>query len=106
VSVLQQVHLQFQIGLDHNDRPGGDMQRCLTALVLGFSLLVPSVITAKGHDRPKHEWSDQENEHWHQYLKEQRKKDHDWEKANKKEQKAYWKWRDRHADHPDDHHDH
>jgi len=39
--------------------------------------------------------------------------DHDWEKASKREQKDYWKWRDAHPDdHPDqdhhdqDHHDH
>ena len=82
------------------------MRRYLTALVLGFSLLAPSVITAQEkHDQPKHEWSDQENEHWHQYLKEHHKKDHDWQKAKKSEQKAYWKWRDAHQDQPD-HHDH
>lgn len=81
------------------------MRRYLTALVLGFSLLAPSVITAQDHDRPKHEWSDQENTHWHQYLKEQHKKDHDWDKSTKREQKAYWKWRDAHPDQTD-HHDH
>lgn len=81
------------------------MRRYLTALVLGFSLLAPAVITAQDHDRPKHEWSDQENEHWHQYLKEHHKKDHEWAKATKSEQKAYWKWRDVHPDH-EDHPDH
>lgn len=81
------------------------MRRYLTALVLGFSLLAPSVIMAQEHDRPKHEWNDQENDHWRQYLKENHKKDHDWAKASKREQKAYWKWRDAHHDHPD-HPDH
>ncbi|HEY6351094.1 MAG TPA: hypothetical protein VI636_16950 [Candidatus Angelobacter sp.] len=85
------------------------MRRYLTAVALGISLLAPSAITAQEHDRdrdrPKHEWSDQEKDHWHQYLNEHHKKDHDWEKASKREQKAYWKWRDAHPDHQDqDHH--
>ena len=85
------------------------MRRYLMTIALGVSLLGPSIITAQDHDRPKHEWNDQEKDHWHQYLNEHHKKDHDWEKSSKREQKAYWKWRDAHQDnehHDQDHHDH
>lgn len=81
------------------------MLRYLTALVLGISLLAPVAVTAQDHDRPKasHEWNDHENESWHKYLKDHHKKDHEWDKANKREQKAYWKWRDAHPDAHDAH---
>jgi hypothetical protein len=46
----------------------------------------------------EHQWNDGENTAWHQYLKEHHKKDHEWAKANKREQAAYWKWRDQHKD--------
>jgi hypothetical protein len=76
------------------------MLRYLAAVVLGISLMAPTVLTAQDHDRPAqtHQWNDHENEKWHEYLKEKHKKDHDWEKASKREQKAYWKWRDAHPD--------
>jgi hypothetical protein len=51
-----------------------------------------------GHMQKSHQWNDSENEPWHQYLKEHHKKDHDWSKASKREQNAYWKWRDQHHD--------
>jgi hypothetical protein len=62
-----------------------------------MGLLLPMGV-AMAQDHPKHEWSDNENPAWHQYLKEQHKKDHEWAKANKREQNAYWKWRDQHRD--------
>jgi hypothetical protein len=76
------------------------MRKFVGSLVLGVALLTPSatLIAQDHHDRPSHEWKDSENETWHRYLKEHHKKDHDWEKANKKEQSAYWKWRDQHRD--------
>ena len=64
---------------------------------MSLGLLLPMrVITAQDH--PKHVWSDSENPAWHQHLKEQHKKDHEWAKATKREQTAYWKWRDKHPD--------
>jgi len=77
------------------------MLRYLGALVLGVSLLGSvAVAAADDHDRAvqRHEWNDHENQYWHQYLKEHRRKDHEWEKATKKEQRNYWKWRDSHPD--------
>jgi len=81
------------------------MLREFTAFVLGVSLLASSAaVIAQDHDqdhdrdRPAHQWSAQEDPHWHQYLKEHQKKDHDWDHATKREQTAYWKWRDAHPD--------
>lgn len=45
-----------------------------------------------------HEWNEQEDKHWHDYLKERRKQDHDWAKATKREQREYWRWREKHRD--------
>lgn len=78
------------------------MLRCLAASVLGISMLAPVVLIAQNHDpnamQAKHVWNDHENAYWHQYLKEHHKKDHDWAKASKSEQRDYWKWRDAHPD--------
>jgi hypothetical protein len=77
------------------------MSRFLTAIVLGFCLMA-SVATVKAQPAPvplqTHVWNDQEDPHWHAYLKERHRKDHDWKKATKREQKEYWKWRDQHPD--------
>ena len=72
------------------------MSRFLTAAALSIGLLVPFGAIAQDHDH--HVWTAQEDPSWHQYLKEHHKKDHDWAKANKKEQADYWKWRDAHPD--------
>lgn len=71
------------------------MFRYLGTLVLGASLLAPMTLMAQDHD---HHWSDSESPAWHQYLKEHHKKEHDWAKASKREQRDYWKWRDAHPD--------
>ena len=86
------------------------MFRYLTAVVLGVSLLAPA-INAQDHDRDHdrddrdharehriHEWNEHEREHWHAYLKERHRRDHEWERASKREQREYWKWRDEHPD--------
>jgi hypothetical protein len=76
------------------------MYKFLGCLVLGLGLLSPvATLNAQDHhDQVEHRWNDSESPAWHQYLKERHKKDHDWEKASKKEQSAYWKWRDQHKD--------
>lgn len=73
------------------------MKKILGALVLSVGLLTPTVSLLA--DPPHHEWSANEDPYWHQYLKEHHKKDHDWSKASRREQQAYWKWRDSHPDH-------
>lgn len=77
------------------------MYKVLSSFVLGVCLLTPTTaLVAQERDQaaPVHQWNDSENPAWHQYLKEHKKKDHDWSKANKKEQSDYWKWRDQHRD--------
>jgi hypothetical protein len=46
-----------------------------------------------------HNWDDNENRAWGQYLSENHKKPHDFKKTKKAEQSQYWNWR---HDHPDD----
>jgi len=48
-----------------------------------------------------HDWDDNENRAWGQYLSENHKKDHDFQKADKKEQSDYWNWRHAHPDKDD-----
>ena len=45
-----------------------------------------------------HNWDDNENRRWGLYLQENHRKDHDFRKANRKEQSEYWKWRHEHHD--------
>lgn len=88
------------------------MKKILGSLALSFCLLAPiGALNAQDHqdrqDHASHQWNDNENANWHQYLKEHHKKDHDWDKASKREQSSYWKWRDQHPEHQDqDHPDH
>jgi hypothetical protein len=49
-----------------------------------------------------HNWDDNENRVWGQYLLDNHRKPHDYRKARKSEQSEYWNWR---HDHQDDHHD-
>ena len=81
------------------------MSKLFASLCLSLCLLTPTVaLHAQDHpdhdqmQHNSHQWNDSENEPWHQYLKEHHKKDHDWSKASKREQTAYWKWRDQHRD--------
>lgn len=79
------------------------MSRFLVATVLGFCLMASvGIVSAQAAPVPMqthtHQWNDQEDAHWHEYLKEHHRKDHDWAKANKREQSNYWKWRDKHPD--------
>lgn len=71
------------------------MRRYLGTFLLAASFLAPTALLAQNHD---HQWNDNENTYWHQYLKEHHKKDHDWNKASKREREDYWKWRDAHPD--------
>lgn len=45
-----------------------------------------------------HNWDDNENRAWGQYLTENRRNSHEFAKANKREQAQYWKWRHNHPD--------
>ena len=45
-----------------------------------------------------HNWDDNENRAWGQYLTENHKKSHEFSKGSKKEQSQYWNWRHAHPD--------
>jgi hypothetical protein len=80
------------------------MSRFIGAAVLGVCLMASvAIVSAQAQDMaqngtPGHQWNDHEDQVWHQYLKDHHRKDHDWAKASKREQKEYWKWRDKHPD--------
>jgi hypothetical protein len=46
-----------------------------------------------------HNWNDNENRAWGQFLVENHKDHHEYSKSNKKEQSEYWDWRHAHPDH-------
>jgi hypothetical protein len=76
-----------------------DMSKLIASFALAMCLMTPAVSTLRAQDHPNpHVWSDGENDSWHRYLKEKHIKDHEWTKANKREQANYWKWRDQHRD--------
>jgi hypothetical protein len=45
-----------------------------------------------------HNWDDNENRAWGQYLTQNHKNSHEFSKANKKEQSNYWNYRHSHPD--------
>lgn len=45
-----------------------------------------------------HNWDDNENHAWGQFLTENHKSSHEYSKANKKEQSQYWNYRHSHPD--------
>jgi hypothetical protein len=78
------------------------------AILLAATLAAPTVIVSapaaqddRVYDRDHkdyHHWDDHENQAWHRYLAEQHRQEHEFAKANKKEQEAYWNWRHSHPD--------
>jgi hypothetical protein len=78
------------------------MSRYLGLALLGVCLTIPAAIVSVQQtyaaQAPQHQWSDQEDPHWRAYLKERHRNYHDWQKASKREQRDYWKWRDAHPD--------
>jgi len=45
-----------------------------------------------------HNWDDNENHAWGRFIVEKHRKDHEFSKANKREQAEYWNWRHSHPD--------
>jgi hypothetical protein len=86
--------------------------RYIASIFLTAALAVPVSIMAapvpqEGHDQNQvydkghkdyHNWDDNENRAWGQYLTENHKKSHEFSKANEKEQSQYWNWRHAHPD--------
>lgn len=86
--------------------------RYITSLFLTAALAAPVAIMAipvpqEGRDQHRvydkehkdyHNWDDNENHAWGQYLTENHKTSHEYSKANKKEQSQYWNYRHSHPD--------
>ncbi len=86
------------------------MSHFVNVLFLSVALSVPLALQAQDHQdtqnkrvydsahKDYHEWNANEDQTYHQYLKDNHKKDHDWSKASKKEQTDYWNWRHQHPE--------
>jgi len=92
------------------------MSRFFGAVLLSAALLVPVGVQAQeGRDdhshsdtqskryydsthKDYHQWNSNEDQAYHQYLKENHRADKNWSKASKKDQNAYWNWRHEHSD--------
>jgi hypothetical protein len=46
-----------------------------------------------------HNWDDNENRFWGQFLVENHRDSHEYAKSNRKERSEYWNWRHAHPDH-------
>ena len=93
------------------------VHKYIPALFLSAALMVPaSALAARAaakqdasvqvrvydsEHKDYHNWDDNENRAWGQYLSENHKKAHDFQKADKKEQSNYWNWRHTHPDKDD-----
>ena len=82
----------------------------LASLLLTTALAAPAAIMAapvpqevqvrvydKDH-KDYHNWDDNENRAWGQFLTENHRSSHDFKKSKKKEQSEYWNWRHAHPD--------
>lgn len=84
------------------------LKRCISSILLAATLGAPVVmVTAcaaqddRVYDRDHkdyHHWDSHENQAWHRYLAENHRKDHEFAKADRKEQQEYWNWRHNHPD--------
>ncbi len=82
----------------------------LAALFVTAALTAPVAIKAapaRQEDRDRvydkehkdyHHWDDKENAAWKRFLAEKHRKEHEFAKANEKEQAEYWEWRHSHPD--------
>ena len=86
--------------------------RYIASLFLTAALAAPVALMAipapqEDHNRNRvydkehkdyHNWDDNENKAWGQYLSENHKSSHEYAKASKKEQSQYWNYRHAHPD--------
>jgi len=86
--------------------------RYIASMFLTTALAVPASVLAapkpqeasvqvrvydKDH-KDYHNWDDRENAAWGRFLAEKHRKEHEFAKANEKEQAEYWNWRHSHPD--------
>ena len=84
------------------------VKRFIAPLFLTAALAAPATIVAAAagqndrvYDREHkdyHHWDEHENAAWHRYMVEKHIQEHEWAKANKREQADYWNWRHSHPD--------
>jgi hypothetical protein len=86
------------------------MRRYFSTLFLGAILCYPVMSHAAAapdkddhryydaEHKDYHEWNENEDRAWRHWLEEQHRGYHDWAKANKREQREYWRWRHAHED--------
>jgi type III secretory pathway component EscR len=85
------------------------MHRYLSVLLLSTALIVPVVMRADDDHRQTrryydknardwHEWNENEDHSYHQYLQDNHKRDHDFSKASSRERNDYFKYRHAHPD--------
>lgn len=90
------------------------MRQFMGALFLSAFLLAPAATHLKAdehhHDRDDqryydpyghdyHEWNEAEARAYRHWLVEERHREyHDWEHANRRERRDYWRWRHEHMD--------
>jgi len=85
------------------------MNRYLSACLMGAGLLVTTLVVRADDDNHQqnkryydrdakdwHEWNANEDQTYHRYLQEKSLPAHDWTKANRKQQRDYYKWRHSH----------
>jgi hypothetical protein len=80
----------------------------VASLFLTTALAAPAVILAspaaqedRVYDRDHkdyHQWDDRERGAWGRFLTEKHRKEHEFQKASRKEQNEYWSWRHSHPD--------
>ena len=80
--------------------------RYAAALLLAVSLTAPLVM-ADDHDNKRyydkthkdyHQWNENEDRSYNQFLNEKHVQVHHWKKAKHAEQQEYWNWRHEHPD--------
>ncbi|MCU1273361.1 MAG: hypothetical protein JWO48_792 [Bryobacterales bacterium] len=87
------------------------MKRYLTVLFVGAALAGSVPARADEHHsdshtkryydataRDYHEWNQNENQVYHQYVTENHKRDREFARTNRTERKDYFKWRHEHPD--------
>ena len=85
------------------------IHKYVASFFLSASLVAPAVIFAKPtqQESPRyydserkeyHQWNDKEQVAWQKFLAEKHRKDHEFARADKKEQQEYWAWRHSHPD--------
>ena len=85
-------------------------------LLLSIAFALPAALPAQDHDhdhdrdqqqryydsshKDYHQWTDNEDRAYHQYVNEKHLHDRPFDKISKKQQTQYWSWR---HEHPDSH---